>query len=236
MKRGVFENINFSVKRGQVLGMFGLIGSGRTEIVRSVFGADHYDSGTVKVNGRHVHIRKPGQGIANSMALLPEDRKEQGLCLKMTLSDNVNMVATSEISKVGVLNHGKAHGVAEKFVKMLNIKTPSVKQVARNLSGGNQQKVVISKWLAKECDIFILDEPTVGVDVGAKTEIYHIFEHLLEQNKAIVVISSYLPEIMGLADRILVMYEGRQMGIVERGQFNEELILSMASGISEVKS
>jgi ribose transport system ATP-binding protein len=203
--------------------------------VRSLFGAERYDSGSVKVNGHPVHIRKPRQGIESGIALLPEDRKEQGLCLKMSVSDNVSMASTENVSKAGILNHRKAWEIAEKFVKALNIKTPSVKQICGNLSGGNQQKVVVSKWLAKECDIFILDEPTVGVDVGAKVDIYHIFEQLLEQGKAIIVISSYLPEVMGLSDNILVMYEGRQMGIVERDQFDEELILSMASGISGVK-
>jgi ribose transport system ATP-binding protein len=153
----------------------------------------------------------------------------------MSVSYNINMASTEEVSKAGILNHRKAWKIAEKFVKALNIKTPSIRQICGNLSGGNQQKVVVSKWLAKECGIFILDEPTVGVDVGTKVEIYHIFEQLLEQNKAIIVISSYLPEVMGLSDNILVMYEGRQMGILEREQFDEELILSMASGISEVK-
>jgi ribose transport system ATP-binding protein len=234
-RSGVFENINFSVSRGQTLGMFGLVGSGRTEIVRSLFGADSYDSGSVKVNGKPVHIRKPREGIGNGMAFLPEDRKEQGLCLKMSVSDNINMASTEKVSKAGILNHRKAREIAAKFVKALNIKTPSVRQICGNLSGGNQQKVVVSKWLAKECDIFILDEPTVGVDVGTKVEIYRILEQLLEQNKAIIVISSYLPEVMGLSDNILVMYEGSQMGIVERERFDEELILSMASGISEVK-
>ena len=234
-RKGVFENINFSVSRGQVFGMFGLIGSGRTEIVRSIFGADHFDSGVVKVKGRLIHIRKPSQGIGTGIALLPENRKEQGLCLKMAVSDNINMVATSEVSRAGVMNHRKARTVAEKFVETLNIKTPSIKQICGNLSGGNQQKVVISKWLAKECDIFILDEPTVGVDVGARSEIYRIFEGLLSQDKAIIVISSYLPEVMGLADKILVMHEGRQMGIIDREQFDEERILSMASGITEVR-
>jgi len=234
-RRGVFEDINFSVMRGQVFGMFGLVGSGRTEIARSLFGADRFDSGIVKINGRTVTIRKPSQGIDTGIALLPENRKEQGLCLKMTVSDNINMVATSEVSRAGVMNRSKARVIAERFIDMLNIKTPSIKQICGNLSGGNQQKVVISKWLAKECDIFILDEPTVGVDVGARAEIYRIFESLLNQNKAIIVISSYLPEVMGLADRILVMHEGRQMGIIEREQFDEERILSMASGITEVR-
>jgi ribose transport system ATP-binding protein len=232
---GAFGDVSFSVRRGEVFGMFGLIGSGRTEIVRSLFGADRYDSGTVKINGRPVLMKTPVRAIGRGVALLPENRKEQGLCLKMTVSDNINMAATSEISVAGIMNHSRAKTVAEKFVGMLNIKTPSIRQRCANLSGGNQQKVVISKWLARECDIFILDEPTVGVDVGARAEIYHIFERLLGEGKAIIVISSYLPEVMGLADSILVMHEGRQMGIIERKRFDEERILGMASGIMEAE-
>jgi ribose transport system ATP-binding protein len=163
---------------------------------------------------------------------LPENRKDEGLALILSISTNTNMVAIDNISSKGIINNKKGYKIAERYVNALKTKTPSVHQLVKNLSGGNQQKVVISKWLAKGSDIFIFDEPTVGVDVGAKREIYKIFEDLLKEGKSIIVISSYLPEVMGLSDRILVMHEGKQMGILDKSEFSEEYILKLASGIN----
>ena len=229
---GVFNDINFSVKKGEVFGMYGLVGSGRTEIARCIFGADMKDSGIISIKGEEAHLSSPKDGINAGIALLPENRKDEGLALILSISTNTNMVAIDNISSKGIINNKKGYKIAERYVNALKTKTPSVHQLVKNLSGGNQQKVVISKWLAKGSDIFIFDEPTVGVDVGAKREIYKIFEDLLKEGKSIIVISSYLPEVMGLSDRILVMHEGKQMGILDKSEFSEEYILKLASGIN----
>lgn len=230
-RQGVFHNINFNIRKGEIFGMYGLVGSGRTEIVRSIFGADMKDSGSVIVKGKEANYKSPKDGIEAGIALLPENRKDEGLALILSVSTNTNMVSIDKISSNGIINNKKGYKIAEEYVNALRTKTPSIHQLVKNLSGGNQQKVVISKWLAKGSDIFIFDEPTVGVDVGAKREIYKIFEDLLNQGKSIIVISSYLPEVMGLADRILVMHEGKQMGILNKSQFSDEYILKLASGI-----
>lgn len=226
-----FSNISFEVRKGEIFGMFGLVGSGRTEIVRSIFGADVKDGGTVTLYGKQADYVKPTQGIKAGIALLPENRRAQGLALGLSVSDNINMVAQNKISRFGVVNNQESVKIAKSFCDKLRIKTPSVYQRVKNLSGGNQQKVVISKWLEQDSDLFIFDEPTVGVDVGAKLEIYKIFETLIKEGKTIIMISSYLPEVMGLADRILIMYEGQQTGILSRDEFQEERILRLASGI-----
>lgn len=226
-----FQNINFEVKKGEIFGMFGLVGSGRTEIVKSIFGADIKDSGTVTIKGKKVEFKSPKEGIKEGIALLPENRKDEGLALGLSIVTNTNMVAIKNISSCGIINNKKGNEVAKKYNNILRTKTPSVHQLVKNLSGGNQQKVVIAKWLAMESDIFIFDEPTVGVDVGAKIEIYKVFEALIKQGKTIILISSYLPEVMGLADRMLLMYEGRQMGILKKEEFSDEKILRLASGI-----
>lgn len=225
-----FQNINFNVKKGEIFGMYGLVGSGRTEIVRSIFGADSKDSGTIMVKDREVNFKSPKDAIDSGIALLPENRKDEGLALILSVSTNTNMASIENISSKGIIDNRKGYKVAEDFIGVLKTRTLSIHQKVQNLSGGNQQKVVISKWLAKGSDIFIFDEPTVGVDVGAKREIYKIFEELTKQEKAIIVISSYLPEVMGLADRMLIMHEGKQMGILDKAEFSEEYILKLASG------
>ena len=226
-----FQNVSFEVKKGEIFGMFGLVGSGRTEIVRSIFGADVKDGGSVTFEGEKADFVKPLQGIRSKIALLPENRRTQGLALTLSVADNVNIVAMDKISRFGVVDNKKGVKIAGRFCEMLQIKTPSVFQVVKNLSGGNQQKVVISKWLEQDSDLFIFDEPTVGVDVGAKTEIYKIFETLIGQGKTIILISSYLPEVMGLADRMLIMYEGKQTAVLSKEEFQDERIMRLASGI-----
>ena len=236
-RKGVYEGISFEVRRGEILGMFGLVGSGRTEIMRGVFGADPYDSGGVKVLGKKAHNKSPKQGIDSGVALLPEDRKTQGLSMGLSIEVNTNLASYSKISKSGVINVNRERERAEYNKEQIRIKTPSIKQKVQNLSGGNQQKVVIAKWLCADSEIFIFDECTVGVDVGAKVEIYRLFERLLKQGKAIVLISSYLPEVMSLADRLMVISEGKQMATIDRSEFmvggrlDEERILRLASGM-----
>ncbi|MBS3994657.1 MAG: sugar ABC transporter ATP-binding protein, partial [Alkaliphilus sp.] len=227
-----FRNINFEVKRGEIFGLFGLIGSGRTEIVKCIFGADKKESGDIYINGQKTEINNPEEAIKNGMALIPENRKDEGLALGLSIIVNTNMVAINKVSSYGIINDRKSNEQTTKLVEMLKTKTPSIHQLVKNLSGGNQQKVVISKWLAQESDIFIFDEPTVGIDVGAKQEIYKIFGELLSRGKSIIVISSYLPEVMGLSNRMLVMYEGRQMAILDKSEFDDKKVLKLASGIS----
>ncbi len=226
-----FRSISFEVKKGEIFGMFGLVGSGRTEIVRSVFGADVKEEGSVRFLGKKADFTKPSQGIKAGIALLPENRREQGLALKLSIADNTNIVALDKICRFGIINNKRSIEIAEQYCKKLKTKTPSVLQFVKNLSGGNQQKVVISKWLAQDSELLIFDEPTVGVDVGAKMEIYKLFEALLKEGKTIIIVSSYLPEVMGLSDRMLIMYEGKQMGILSREEFQEERIARLASGI-----
>lgn len=235
--KGVYEDISFQVRRGEILGMFGLVGSGRTEIMRGIFGADPYDSGEVTILGKAVHNKSPKEGIDSGIALLPEDRKTQGLSMGLTIEINTNLASYSKISKAGFINVKKERERAEHYKDQIRIKTPSIRQKVQNLSGGNQQKVVIAKWLCADSELFIFDECTVGVDVGAKVEIYRLFEELLAQGKAIVLISSYLPEVMGLADRLMVISEGKQMATIEQSEFmvdgklDEERILRLASGM-----
>jgi len=236
---GVFENISFDAYKGRILGMFGLIGSGRTEICKAVFGADRYTSGKIYINGKEAMIKNPRSAMKQGLALLPEDRKKEGLCLGLSVDLNTNLASYDLITKVGKISLKKERERTRHYIRELDTKTPSIRQLCRNLSGGNQQKVVIGKWLCRDGDIMIFDEPTVGVDVGAKAEIYRLIEQLTRRGKCIILISSYLPEVMGLADEMIVISEGRHMGTVERSEFmkdgklDEERALRLASGISE---
>jgi ribose transport system ATP-binding protein len=238
-REGKFRDVSFEVKRGQIVGMFGLVGAGRTEVCRALFGADPYDSGAVYVKGKKVHNRTPMEGMKNAIAFLTEDRKKDGLCLGLSVEVNTNLASYSMISKRGLINLKQERERAERYRDAINIKTPSVRQLCKNLSGGNQQKVVVAKWLCRESEIFIFDEPTVGVDVGAKVEIYKLIEELILQGKAVILISSYLPEVMGLSDEMIIMSEGKQMAILDKSEFyyengklNEEKALKLSSGIA----
>ena len=230
-RNGVFEDISFSIHKGEVFGIFGLVGSGRTEIVRAIYGADKFDSGEIYLHDNKVSIPTPAAAISKGIGLLPEDRKHEGLTLDTTVENNINMASYRDISKLGFINLKKEKERSLKQIDDMKIKTPSEKQKVINLSGGNQQKVVIGKWLCCDSNIFIFDEPTVGIDVGAKSEIYRLLEKLLAEGNAIIMISSYLPEIIGIADRIMVIHEGKQTGIVERGNYSEEKLLKLASGL-----
>ncbi len=233
-RKGAFENINLTLHKSEVLGMFGLVGSGRTEIMRAVFGADSYEEGTIELFGKEVKITSPRDAIRLGIGLLPEDRKEQGLSLATSVKENINLATYDRIMDRGLINLRKESAVAKKYVKDLLIKTPSIEQKVKNLSGGNQQKVVIGKWLNRDSRIFIFDEPTVGIDVGAKREIFRLFEKILEAGNSIVLISSYLPEAMGISDRLVVIHEGKKMDTLMRDEFEEERILRLASGIKSL--
>jgi ribose transport system ATP-binding protein len=230
-RNGRFQDINFDLHRGEILGFFGLVGSGRTEVMRCMFGADKFDAGEIRLRDSRFVPQSPADAIKKGVGLLPEDRKQQGLAMALPVMQNINMGTYDPISTQGFINLAKERAVAGRFVKNLNIKTPSISQRIRLLSGGNQQKVVIGRWLNRGSQIFIFDEPTVGVDVGAKAEIYKLFEELVRQGNSIIIVSSYLPEVMGLSDRIVILREGRQMGIVNQDQFNDELILKYATAL-----
>lgn len=227
----VLKDISFSVKQGEIFGLFGLVGSGRTEVVRAIYGADSIDGGQVFFKGNPVNIKHPSQAIALGIGLLPEDRKHQGLALRQTINHNINLASYKAISKFYFVLGNKERARSDASVERLKIKTPSIHQLVGNLSGGNQQKVIIAKWLCCESKLFIFDEPTVGIDVGAKQEIYKLIEELTREGHAVILISSYLPEVMGLSDRIGVLHEGSMSHVVEREDFKEETLLRYASGL-----
>lgn len=225
------KDINFSVKAGEIFGLFGLVGSGRTEVVRAIYGADRLDSGTIFFNGEQVSINTPAKAISLGIGLLPEDRKHQGLALSQSVNHNINLASYKRISRCNFVLGKKEKKRTEQSIEKLNIKTPSIHQIVYNLSGGNQQKVIIGKWLCCESKLYIFDEPTVGIDVGAKQEVYKLIEELTSQGNAVILISSYLPEVMGLSDRIGVLHEGSMDHIVSREDFSEESLLRFASGL-----
>lgn len=227
-----FKDISFSLRSGEILGFFGLIGSGRTEVMRSIFGADPYTSGQVYVKDKPVQIRTPLEAMHQGIGLLPENRHEGGLALELSVKENINMGSFDLISKYSVINLKKETLRAEEYIRNMRIKTPSDTQQVKNLSGGNQQKVVISKLLCRSPEVLIFDEATVGIDVGAKDEIYKLIEKLSSQGKGIILISSYLPEVMGLADRMIIMYKGqivKELDSQSIRQMEEKDILKIAS-------
>ncbi|MDC7225919.1 MAG: sugar ABC transporter ATP-binding protein [Spirochaetales bacterium] len=230
-REGNFQNISFDVKAGEIFGFFGLVGSGRTEIMRAIFGADKLTSGSIELNGKPYKPKSPIDGIKKGIGFLPEDRKEQGLALALSVKHNINLSSYKDINRFSFVDKKQENSRADKYIDKMSIKTPSRRQTVGNLSGGNQQKVVIGKWLCNDSNIFIFDEPTVGIDVGAKREIYKLMEELAAAGKAVILISSYLPEVMGLSDRMAVIYEGNLTAVLDRKDFSEERILKHASGI-----
>ena len=212
------RDVSFALRKGEILGFAGLMGAGRTEVARAVFGADRRESGEILVHGAPVTIRSPADAVAAGIGYLSEDRKHYGLALGMDVKDNVALATMTDfVSRVGALNDAKMRSTARGFIERLRIRTPSERQEVRLLSGGNQQKVVIAKWLLRNCDILIFDEPTRGIDVGAKAEIYRLLTDLAAEGRAIIVISSELPEVLRLSHRIAVMCEGRLTGILPGG-------------------
>ncbi len=222
------KGASFSLRKGEILGITGLVGAGRTELVRMIFGADNY-LGDIYIKGEKAKIKSPTDAIRYGISLLPEDRKAQGLLLNMGIDFNLSMIILKSLTKNGFISSEEEKKVVEEYIKMISIKTPSGKQLVRNLSGGNQQKVVLAKWMATKSDIIIIDEPTRGIDVGAKAEIYELMDRLAMQGKSIIMISSELPELIGMSDRAIVMHEGEIVGEVSREELNQERLLTMAS-------
>jgi ribose transport system ATP-binding protein len=231
LNRGaVIRDVNFNLKRGEILGFAGLMGAGRTEVARAIFGADPIDSGEIYVFGQKVQIKSPGDAVKYGVGYLSEDRKRYGLALGMDVETNIVLATFKKfLSMFGWVNQAMTRETAEHYVKALKVKTPSLQQQVKNLSGGNQQKVVIGKWLTRNCDILIFDEPTRGIDVGAKSEIYRLLNDLAQQGKSIIMISSELPEILRMSHRIVVMCEGRITGELSFAEATQERIMTYAT-------
>ena len=222
------KDISFNVRAGEIVGFAGLVGAGRSEVMRAVFGIDPRETGEIFVRGRPVNIRTTVDALRAGLGFVPEDRKEQGLILKMSVQHNASIAALPSVSKGGFLDKKRERRLAGEYIDKLRVKTPSQEQRVMNLSGGNQQKVVIAKWMATHPSVLILDEPTRGIDVGAKKEIHLLMSELVAQGVAIIMISSELPEILGMSDRIYVMHDGRIKGEIARGEATQESVMKMA--------
>ncbi len=230
-REGSLRDVSFHVRHGEVLGIAGLVGAGRTEVARAVFGADPVDGGEVRLHGRLLSIRSPGDAIAVGIGLVTEDRKGQGLVLGRPVRENVSLASLKLLSRLFFVKRREEARCAETFVRDLKIRTPSIEAAVSNLSGGNQQKVVLSRWLLTQSKVLFFDEPTRGIDVGAKLEIYQIINDLASRGVAIVMISSELPEILGMSDRILVMRKGAVAGVLDRAEATPERIMRLATGV-----
>jgi ABC-type sugar transport system ATPase subunit len=227
----VLSDVSFRLHAGEIVGLAGLVGSGRTELARAIFGADRFDRGDVLIDGEPVAIQSPQDAIRLGIGLVPEDRKLQALVLQLTVRENISLANLGRLSRFGFLQLPEERRQARSFVETLQIRTPSLEQRVINLSGGNQQKVVIAKWLALQPKILLVDEPTRGVDVGAKAEVHHLLHQLARRGVAILMISSELPEVLGMSDRILVMRQGRIAGELSRAAATQERVMELAAGL-----
>ena len=223
------KDVSFELRKGEILGFSGLMGAGRTEVARLIFGADKKDSGKIFINGKEVTIHTPQDAVAHGIGYLSEDRKRYGLIVDKSVEENTVISSLNDFVKGIFIDKAKSKEVSRKYVESLKTKTPSVSQLVKKLSGGNQQKVVIAKWLVRNSDILIFDEPTRGIDVGAKSEIYALMERLAKEGKSIIMISSELPEVLRMSDRVIVMCEGRITGILDIAEANQEVIMQSAT-------
>ena len=222
---GKVKNVSFKARKGEILGIAGLVGAGRTELMRLVFGADPIMNGKIKMNGKDIKINAPIDAIKNGICLLTEDRKSQGLSLQMSVVDNITITNLKSF----LLNHKELKQIGERFRNAIQIKLANIDVTAGTLSGGNQQKVVLAKWLNSDSQVFIFDEPTKGIDVGTKAEIYEIMNDLVRNGKIVIIISSELPELLGMSDRIYVMCEGKVTGELTREEATQEEIMKLAT-------
>ncbi|MGA5690000.1 sugar ABC transporter ATP-binding protein [Cytobacillus pseudoceanisediminis] len=227
---GIFNNISFNVRKGEILGVAGLMGAGRTEIMETIFGARKKKSGRIYMDGKELNIRKPHHAIAAGIGFITEDRKDEGLVLGLTVRENLAIPNLKKLSKSAVIQKQKEKQWTEEMIQKLRIKTSGPEQEVKSLSGGNQQKVVFGKWLGTEPKLLILDEPTRGVDVGAKKEIYSIMNELTEKGFSIIMVSSELPEILGMSDRVMVIHEGKLSAILDKKEASQEKIMEAATG------
>ena len=230
-RAGVLHDISFTVHAGEIVALAGLVGAGRTEIARCIFGADPFDSGEILLNGQKLQLRSPQDAIRAGIGMVTEDRKGQGLVLELSVRENTSLAALPTLARAfGIIDRARERAVAQGYVESLGTRTPSIEQRVKNLSGGNQQKVVLSKWLLTDSKLLIVDEPTRGIDVGAKAEIYQLMNALTERGIAILMISSELPEVLGMADRVLVVREGRIVGQMDRAEATQEKIGELVLG------
>jgi ABC-type sugar transport system ATPase subunit len=228
----VLKDCSFEVRSGEILGFAGLVGAGRTELARAVFGADRIDSGTIELDGRKLHIRGPQNAIDAGIGYLTEDRKGEGLALQLGVDQNITLAHLP--TRFGFINLAEERRIARRRRDELNIRTPSIRRRVQVLSGGNQQKVVVARWLETRARVLFFDEPARGIDVGAKAEMFGLIEDLAKEGQAIVMISSYLPELLNMCDRILVMHEGEVAGVIPREEFSEERVMALAAGMEEI--
>ncbi|MEA2525314.1 MAG: ribose transport system ATP-binding protein [Thermomicrobiales bacterium] len=229
-RTGVLEDVSFAVRPGEILGVAGLVGSGRTELMRSIFGADRLDGGEILFDGKPVRIRSPRDAVRLGIGLVPEDRKLQALFLGMAVRENISLPVLTRLGSPAFPSRARERSLVSGYIDSFRIRTPSMEQRVRALSGGNQQKVVIARWLATEPKVLILDEPTRGIDIGAKAEVHALIAHLAEQGVAIIMVSSELPEILGMSHRVLVMRQGRIAADIPRAEATEERIMTAATG------
>lgn len=227
-RHGVISDISFSLREGEVLGFAGLVGAGRTEIARAVIGMDYTDMGEIYVEGKRARIRSPKDALRSGIAYLSEDRKQEGLVLKAPVKWNISMANMSRILSAGMVNEKKDEAIADEMIDKILIKTPSREQYAMNLSGGNQQKIVVAKWLNTDAKIFIFDEPTRGIDVGAKYEIYVLINELVQEGKSVILISSELPEVLEMCDRVLVINKGKLAAELTGENMNAQSVMGYA--------
>lgn len=235
-KKGICEDISFSARSGEILGFVGLVGAGRTEIMQTIFGYRKADTGVVYMNGKKELIKNCQDAVRKGIGLIPEERKQQGLILGMSVFDNAALAVLDLYAhKGGVLKRKEISIQVNRMIDSMSIKTPSVRQLVKNLSGGNQQKVVLAKWFIRECDVYIFDEPTRGIDVGAKVEIYRLMQNLAQRGAAIIMISSELPEVMNISDRVCVVFEGSIVKEFAKGELNEEEVMEYSLGLRNQK-
>jgi ribose transport system ATP-binding protein len=225
----VIKNVSFELRKGEILGFAGLMGAGRTEVARIIFGADKMTAGKIEINGKPVTIKSPADAVNAGIGYLSEDRKRYGLALLLSVADNSVLASLENFTDYGMVNSKKIKSKFEEYIKKLDIKTPSSATLTKSLSGGNQQKIVVTKWLIKNCDILIFDEPTRGIDVGAKSEIYKLMNELVKQGKSIIMISSELQEVLRMSDRVAVMCEGRLANILDISECSQENVMKYAT-------
>ena len=225
-QQGVFGGVDFTLHKGEILGISGLVGAGRTELVKAILGIEHITEGTITYKGEKIVNKNFKEAIQRGFGLVPESRKEQGLVQMFSVKENICMVSMDKVIEGGVIRNSKVKEYAGEYVKKLRIATPGIDTEVQYLSGGNQQKVVIAKWLMEDCDVIILDEPTRGIDIGAKSEIYGLMTELVKKGKGVIMISSEMPEIIGMCDNVIIMHERRMAGMLEREELSQQKIMS----------
>jgi ribose transport system ATP-binding protein len=235
-RRGVCSDVSFAVRSGEILGFAGLVGAGRTEIMELIYGSKRKDSGRIFVHGKEVRIRSTRDAVRAGIALIPEERKKQGLVLGLSVLDNVGLTILDLHSVAGFVRRREVGGLVREVAKNVGVKTPSLSQLVKYLSGGNQQKVVLSKWFVRNCEVYIFDEPTRGIDVGAKVEVYRLMQELAARGAAILMVSSELHEVMNVSDRVAVVWSGRIVAEFQRGEATDEEVMSRALGLHEQRA